>query len=275
MRLILDGAASGAHNMAADEALLIAGESRDAVSTLRFYSWSPACLSLGRFQRFDDALKDSALLGQNARAGSDWVRRPTGGRAVWHQNEITYSFVVRAETLPAEAQSVAGAYRFLSAAFIDGLRTLGVRAELAPAESRGEREAAARSANCFAASTRADFVVYNRKLIGAAQARRNGVILQHGSLLLDIEETAWQHAVGSSANMISLRELGVRDSREVVVEALCSGVERVLGVSLVQDAWNESETTLAKGLQRKYESPAWSCDARENVEPVRCPRSAL
>jgi len=269
MRLILDGAASGARNMAADEALLVSGAAPDAAPVLRFYSWNPACLSLGRFQKFESIARSSALLGEwdeNAESGIDWVRRPTGGRAVWHQNEITYSFVVRAEFLPPQAQSVAGAYRFLSAAFVDGLATLGVRAALAPAESREQREMAAHSANCFALATRCDFLVDNRKLIGAAQARKNGAVLQHGSLLLDIDETAWQRAVGSdeTTSMISLRALGVTHSRDEIIAALCGGVQRVFDTKLVQSDWSESEATLAKGLQRKYEDASWNRDGKEN-----------
>ena len=169
MRLILDEAADGARNMAVDEALLLAAAQCSNVQhqpapTLRFYDWQPSCLSLGRFQKWEELANISGALNENARCGTDWVRRPTGGRAVWHQNEITYSFVVRADALPPEAQSVAGAYCYLSQAFVAGLEILGVRATLAPAESREVREAALRTANCFAVATRADFVVDGRKL---------------------------------------------------------------------------------------------------------------
>src|SRR5262245_7678235 len=88
-RLIRDGAAAGAWNMAVDEALLRCQLEEGSAPVLRFYSWQPACLSLGRLQR------------QPPPAGVETVRRPTGGRAVWHQHEITYSVVFPLEALPA------------------------------------------------------------------------------------------------------------------------------------------------------------------------------
>src|SRR5688500_13569424 len=100
-RLILDGAAAGAWNMAVDEALLLSHAAGAAPPTVRFYDWQPACVSLGRCQKFD-----AARAATIRDCGFDLVRRPTGGRAVLHQHEITYCIVVGAELLPAHCRSV-------------------------------------------------------------------------------------------------------------------------------------------------------------------------
>ncbi|HEX8833009.1 MAG TPA: hypothetical protein VF719_02350, partial [Abditibacteriaceae bacterium] len=249
-RYLLDDAASGAWNMAVDEALLESlAAALGSAPVLRFYDWQPACLSLGRFQSFESVLESSALLqrlteARESTAEFGWVRRPTGGRAVWHQHEITYSAVIREDALPPDARSVAGAYRWLSSAFVAGLATLGVQAELAPAESREQRAEAQKAQNCFASATRCDFVVGQRKLIGAAQCRRNGAILQHGSILLDADRDAWQGAIGGAFPAIqTLKALGVGQSRGDIIDALARGVEQTLGVALAPDGLTESENT--------------------------------
>ncbi len=316
-RLILDGPAHGAWNMAMDEALLLchsqSGSKNDheatALPTLRFYSWQPACLSLGRFQNWDDvplnrrtaATSDAAdcqLPTANCQLPFDIVRRPTGGRAVWHQHEITYCAVLREEFLPRDARSVAGAYRWLSRGFIAGLRTLGVEAALSPADhiipanqaiqehtagSHAKAQLAVLPAprslagrpqpapNCFAATTRADFVVQGRKLIGAAQMRRAGVVLQHGSLLLDGDEAAWRQAIGGSLrDVVTLRSLGVVATRDEIIAALCAGCERELGWSLQRGAPGSYELAVAQRLQTaKYSQSAWNVTAKEEDAHAR------
>jgi lipoate-protein ligase A len=231
-RLLLDGAASGAWNMAVDEALLLCAPETSA-PVLRFYSWNPLCLSLGRFQKWQ--FEDAEPL------PFDVVRRPTGGRAVWHQYEVTYSIVLHEGLLPCEASSVVGSYRWLSEGFLRGLQALGVRAEIASgAERTGVKPIAkepstrlAAETNCFDAATRADFVVDGRKLLGAAQCRHGGALLQHGSLLLDIDEAAWKRSAGGTLrDVVTLAKLGVNISRDVVIAALLGGMEEHLDTKL-------------------------------------------
>lgn len=353
-RLILDGAHPGAWNMAMDEALLLCHAANPnyndgaatALPTLRFYSWQPACLSLGRFQKWDDVPANRTTQTDDMKAKRqaphaprpappfDIVRRPTGGRAVWHQHEITYCAVLREEFLPRDARSVAGAYRWLSQGFIAGLRTMGVEAALSAADhipvtateqvgiADAAHESAAKSGaesqvaawpatsathstdgrpqptpNCFASTTRADFVVQGRKLIGAAQMRRAGVVLQHGSLLLDVDEAAWQRAIGGSLrDVATLRSLGVtsalshtpngsdahaahnraaarsraaRSRADVsagIIAALCAGCERELGWSLQHSEPGPRELALAERLQAaKYAQTAWNIEAKEDA----------
>jgi lipoate-protein ligase A len=272
-RLLLDGAAHGARNMAVDEALLLAADHDGATPVLRFYSWQPACLSLGRFQRCSELAASSRAV-RDGVAGRDWVRRPTGGRAVWHCREVTYALVLREANLPPDARGVAGAYRYLSSALVAGLAQLGVGAEQAPADDAASRHRAQRQANCFANATRSDFVVDGRKLIGSAQCRRNGAVLQHGSLLLAIEAQSWNAALGdeaagadsgpgSGAAMVSLAELGVQAEPEAVIAALCRGVEASLGARLHECGLTEGEQALAATLQQKYAGSHWNLHGRE------------
>lgn len=304
-RLLKDGAQSGARNMAIDEALLLHhAREVNSAPALRFYAWQPACLSLGRFQRVADvpslareyshaSLEESdhpatSVAGQPVQSAFDWVRRPTGGRAVWHQDEITYCVVLREELLPCDSQSVVGAYEWLSRAFLGGLFQLGVDAELAPLakpESASTRtgvmrenissenamrdgatnDDATRDANCFHSATRADFITNGRKLIGAAQMRRDGVVLQHGSILLSIDEVAWRQTTGGAmTNAIALRDLGVTAPREKIIDALCESFQSALNATLQETSLSNSEAELASTREvEKYRSAAWNEAARE------------
>jgi len=262
-RLLLDGAASGAWNMAVDEALLLSYGRPRTPPTLRFYSWQPPCVSLGRFQ-FKNEGAGTKARGEPAVTSSfsvstssfDVVRRPTGGRAVLHQHEITYAVVISERLLPAGARSVVGAYRWLSSGFIAGLERLGVAAALA----RSTPAASHRTTNCFASAAQCDFLVDNRKLIGAAQCRKQGIILQHGSLLLDADRAAWEAVVGGSMqDTVTLKSLGVTAPAEAIIQALCAGVESALQVSLQPGVLSEQETALAHRLRyEKYSCPAWN-----------------
>ena len=255
-RLLRDDAATGARNMAVDETLLLSA-ARGA-STLRFYGWQPHCLSLGRLQR---SVPDAVFEGE---FGVDVVRRPTGGRAVWHAHEITYALAMPLDGLPPDARTVSGAYRWLSDGFSDGLRALGLPVEMA---AQGVRT---QGPNCFAASASCDFLVEGKKLIGAAQCRRDDALLQHGSLLLSIDKKQWEtRAGGPMHDAISLDDLGVNvaSARDVerVIEHLCRGFERVTGAQLWRGVLSPEEEIESARLEReKYRGAAWTCKARES-----------
>ncbi|MBI6546043.1 MAG: lipoate--protein ligase family protein [Cyanobacteria bacterium NC_groundwater_1444_Ag_S-0.65um_54_12] len=170
MRLIDDGSASGAWNMAFDEAMLEALIAGEAPPTLRFYSWSPAAVSLGYAQD----MRDIDLMACQ-RLGIEVVRRITGGRAVLHTGELTYAITGYASNEP-----IVTSYRRIAQAIALAIQSLGAPAVIEPGKERD----IPRSANCFAARSRADLVVGSRKLAGAAQLRRRGCFLQHGSIKL-------------------------------------------------------------------------------------------
>jgi lipoate-protein ligase A len=194
-RLLIDQPDDGATNMARDEAILSSNASGMMQPTLRLYRWRPAYLSLGRFQRID-AIDRVAC----ARAGVAIVRRPSGGRALLHDAELTYAIIARANLPLFGEQSIVATYRQISLALLVGLRRLGVAAELAGAmkdpstplsASEGRRTkdesssiSSHRSAACFDTPAAYELTVAGRKLAGSAQTRRAGSILQHGAIPL-------------------------------------------------------------------------------------------
>jgi lipoate-protein ligase A len=158
---------SGAVNMATDEALL------DRVlrlggAFLRIYRWDPATLSVGRNQRIGPVERDLPI-----------VRRPTGGKAVWHEHEVTYAVAAPI----ALFGSLQEAYRRIHTRIAIALRSLGADATLAP--YRPTVRPSDGPTSCFAAPVGGEIVVNGRKLVGSAQVRRGGAFLQHGSILLD------------------------------------------------------------------------------------------
>ncbi|WP_422387431.1 lipoate--protein ligase family protein [Alkalicoccus halolimnae] len=171
--------------MALDEKLMDWHRKGLIEPVVRFYEWEPATLSLGYFQRID---KDIDLSGVE-RHGAGLVRRPTGGRAVLHDDELTYSVIVKEshEQMPA---TVTEAYRVISQGLLEGFRSLELnadfsipRTDLEKAELRNPR-----SAVCFDAPSWYEMVVNGKKIAGSAQTRQKGIILQHGSLIRTIDE---------------------------------------------------------------------------------------
>ncbi|MBW3629121.1 MAG: hypothetical protein KY464_07465 [Gemmatimonadetes bacterium] len=167
--------------MAFDEALMEAVRG-GGPPTVRFYRWAPACLSLGRNQPAAGRYDLAAI----AKAGVDVVRRPTGGRAVLHDRELTYS-VVMPEGLLGSARA---AYAAINAALAAGLRRLGAEVDLQPASAT--RAPAPSLAPCFREPAEGEVVAGGRKLIGSAQYSQGGVTLQHGSLLFSDDQRAVQ-----------------------------------------------------------------------------------
>jgi len=167
----------GAWNMAVDEAILDAVNADQAPPTLRLYAWQPACLSLGYAQPTADVNLDSI----NSR-GWTLVRRPTGGRAILHTDELTYS-VIGPTSDPRLAGGVLESYRRLSQALLQALILLGVPAQ-ADKEYAKTPSTSPSGPVCFEVPSNYEITVNGKKLIGSAQARRREGMLQHGSLPL-------------------------------------------------------------------------------------------
>lgn len=165
----------GPLNMAIDQALLArAGRGE---RWLRLYRWGPHCLSFGRHER---ALRRYDR-GRIEAAGLDLVRRPTGGRAVWHARELTYAVALPA----ADAGGLRAAYLEIHRMLLDALARLDVCAELAPAGAGVGLDAGA----CFARAVGGEILVAGRKVVGSAQLREGGALLQHGSILLEDDQS--------------------------------------------------------------------------------------
>lgn len=170
-RILREPPAGGAWNMAVDEALARCRAPGEA--TLRIYRWARPTLSFGRNQpargRYDETV--APLI------GAEVVRRPTGGREVLHDRELTYSIILPLRRLGGLRE----AYAEVNAGLVDALRSLGIAAEAAP---RLGRSPGPEAGACFAVAAPGEVTVAGRKLVGSAQARVEGSLLQHGSLLL-------------------------------------------------------------------------------------------
>ncbi|MBA2571968.1 MAG: lipoate--protein ligase family protein [Gemmatimonadetes bacterium] len=246
--------APGAWNMAVDEALL-ASVREGGLPTLRFYRWSPACLSLGRNQPARDRYNLEAIQTR----GLDVVRRPTGGRAVMHDRELTYSLAVPDGLLGSPRATYAAVNRALAA----GLRRLGVPAELAP--RGGGRVPAPSLAPCFKEPVEGEIVAGGRKLVGSAQYRKDGVVLQHGSLLLDGDQEEVRSLLREperEARSVPPATLAMYrnplPSWEALTHALAAGWEETSGVVLCQNQLSPGEQLCARRLAERYHAPAWT-----------------
>lgn len=184
-RYIDSGNCSPAYNMALDEALLEWHSEGKIPPTIRFYGWNPATLSIGYFQKVEKEIDLEAV----KKYGLGFVRRPTGGRGVLHDQELTYSVIV-SEEHPEMPKTVTEAYRVISEGILEGFKNLGLDAYFAIPRTDEEKAGlkSPRSAVCFDAPSWYELVVEGRKVAGSAQTRQKGVILQHGSILLDLDE---------------------------------------------------------------------------------------
>lgn len=193
-RLILDPGASGAVNMATDAALLkSASNGAASMPTLRLYSWNSPTISVGYRQNNTDFEKFSLPV----------VKRLTGGRAVLHDSELTYSVTVP-RTDPLYSVGISGAYAKISRCIVSALKDVGIDGAgfVAPDRAaRADRAAGAKgtgpeSAACFLSSSRHEVVVEGKKMVGSAQRRFAGALLQHGSILVGVERASLEAVFG-------------------------------------------------------------------------------
>ncbi len=262
-RLIVDGEADGPSNMAIDEAILSAVIDGTSPPTLRFYGWSPPCVTLGRSQ----ALADADLARCRA-AGVDVVRRPSGGQAILHTDELTYS-VALCQTDPHAEAGVLASYRRLSEGLLAGLHRLGVGAIQAIDKKQPLDEP---TPVCFEVPSDYEITAGGRKLVGSAQWRSRGGVLQHGTLPLhgdllrivdylvfDDEQRAVRRR-SLRARAVTLEEaFGRVLPFTQVAEALADGFARALNLTLVPGRLSDLERALAAQLRReRYTNPDWT-----------------
>ena len=171
---------SGADNMRIDSEILEQAIANDSDETFfRLYGWSPRCISLGRNQKVVN-------IGANAR-GIDVVRRVTGGRALLHDDEITYSCVIPVSKIPG-GESVITSYKYISGYLIKFFKTLGINLDFGGGKYRGKTTPSTKFDYCMLLSTGADVCYEGKKIIGSSQFRKNGYILQHGSILFNYDK---------------------------------------------------------------------------------------
>lgn len=217
--------------MAEDERLLREAAEDGALPVLRFYTWDPPAVSLGRFQDERTAVNHEACSSR----GIDIVRRVTGGRSVLHYRELTYS-VVSPSGSALFPDDVIGTYKVIAAGLLSGLRELGLDAVMASGDRRRVERTAGDPA-CFATPSAYELLVSGRKIVGSAQRRVAGAFLQHGSLLIEFD-AALDAAVipggGSEGAVTSLaRELGTPVLLEDIKVSLRRGFARALHVEFL------------------------------------------
>lgn len=273
-RILVDEALPGAANMARDHAL--AAGLHPGTATVRFYRWRPATLSLGRNEPFAAGYRKFL----RARPEIGVVRRPTGGRAVLHDGELTYSVVLPARACGGPRQ----VYRRVNEGLVDGLRRLGVDASAASGLALPPD-----AGPCFLEPAEGEVTICGRKVVGSAQVRISQAILQHGSLLLladqsslfagagAVDRDADGHSQGvagtgngnqngNSGNdlvrglrSIALAEaLGEVPSWTRLVKALCRGLSGSLGGCWAEGRMTTRERALARDYEEKYGSREWT-----------------
>ena len=252
--------------MAVDEAIMLLHGKNEVPPTLRFYSWEPAALSLGYFQR----AKTEIDYQKCQEMGVDLVRRLTGGRAILHDRELTYSIIIR-EDYNLLANSIEKSYQQISKGLVKGLQRLRIPAELKAVE-RGKKAPSGHSAACFDAPSWYEVILNNKKLIGSAQRRKDGTILQHGSLPLAVDtEKIFKLLNYSSeserkkarriftAKSTSLKKAGYQFSQTELEKALTSGLAQTLEIEFEKGNLTETEKELAQQLaEEKYRGKNWT-----------------
>ena len=267
---INSGKCSASFNMALDEALLEWHSQGDIGPVLRFYEWQPATLSIGYFQSVDKEID----MDQVHKHGLGFVRRPTGGRGVLHEHELTYSVIV-SESYPDMPETVTEAYRVISGGVLEGFRNLGLDAQFSVPETVQQTDdlKKPKSAVCFDAPSWYELVVEGKKVAGSAQTRQKGVILQHGAILLSLDEEKlvslfkFKSEEQRERMRVSLPEKAVAIDRlmdrvvsvEECVEAFAKGFEDALDMQLEPLVLTAGQLEFVRDIeQKKYANDNWT-----------------
>lgn len=264
------GNCSPSYNMAMDEMLMRWHSTGRIPPVIRFYGWNPATLSIGYFQQ---SSKEINML-KVKEAGIGFVRRATGGRAVLHEHELTYSVIVSEEheKIPA---NVTEAYRVISEGLLKGFQQLGFDAYFSVPATEEERQKLRdpKSAICFDAPSWYELVVEGRKIAGSAQTRQQGVVLQHGSILLDLdhdklfalfqykdEEAKAKMIAGFGNKAVAIHDLSDRRfSVEEVKAAFKTGFEEGLQIQLQNyQLTDEMHDEIQQLCKEKYDNDEWN-----------------
>jgi lipoate-protein ligase A len=256
-------------NMALDEALLISSQKKGAAPVLRLYQWEPKAVSFGYSQAIGRTLNSKKC----QKMKIDFVRRITGGRAVPHDNDLTYSICASADYFDSLGESVNETYKRISLAFVESLKLLKIKGEfekMLPQENRVKSSDLSKP--CFSSAIRYEIKVNGRKLIGSAQRRFQNSFIQHGSIPLEdqsidlVELLPHTSSVKKQRLKIKLNKesvcirtlLGETPGMDRLISAVKSGFSSFFGVSLVDDDISAEELGLAYRLASKYKSEAWN-----------------
>lgn len=260
---------SPAYNMALDEAMILLMSEGKIPPTIRFYGWLPAAISIGYFQKMQDEIDVEACRA----LGIGIVRRLTGGRAVLHDDELTYSLIVP-DSDPMFPPSVIESYKVISRGILRGLEILHVPAEMVSLEGK-DRTALNpnNSSACFDAPSWYEIASDGKKLVGSAQNRQLGMILQHGSILNTVDAEKLFAVLKFSSDRMRQRMKGLfltkaasiadvtghRYPYGLMVEAFRRGFTEALGIELNHGELTAEECELTEKLMaEKYANDEWN-----------------
>jgi lipoate-protein ligase A len=250
--------------MAVDEAVLEAVEQNKVPPTLRLYAWEPPCLSIGYAQPSAEIDLDRLRA-----LGWDWVRRPTGGRAILHTDELTYSIITPLSN-PRVSGGVLESYQRLSTALLATLHSLNIPAESLPNDQLRRNQGS--GPVCFEVPSNYEIVVQGKKLIGSAQARRKHVLLQHGTFPLRGDLTRitqvlsfsdMQNRSDAATRLLShattaQKVLETNITWQDAAQAFIFGFQSELNLDLLPAELSHDEVTRIENLvQEKYTHPSW------------------
>ncbi|CAM3123265.1 biotin/lipoate A/B protein ligase family protein [Filibacter tadaridae] len=267
---INSGKCTASFNMALDEALLEWHSKGEIGPVLRFYEWQPATLSIGYFQSVEKEIE----LDEVKKNGLGFVRRPTGGRGVLHEHELTYSVIV-SEAYPDMPETVTEAYRVISGGVLKGFQNLGLNAAFSVPDTveKSTDLKKPKSAVCFDAPSWYELVVEGKKVAGSAQTRQKGVILQHGAILLSLDENKlvslfkFETETQRERMRKSLPEKAVAIDRlasrsisvEECVHAFSKGFEEALDITLEPFELTATQQEFVREIERKkYANDKWT-----------------
>ena len=264
-RLIIHPPYEGAWNMAVDESILESTSNKNTLPTLRLYDWNPFALSLGHAQPAADV--DLATLDDK-----HWslVRRPTGGRAILHADELTYSVCAPIDD-PIVKGSILESYHRISRALIRGLEIIGVKTESTP-KNQSESHLS-RDPVCFQYPSDYEITSHNKKLIGSAQARKKNGVLQHGaipifgditriiSVLAFVDEQSRKKAKANLSSRATTIEKSIKKNISwfQLADAICEGFKESLEISFSEEQLTKQELSRAFQIYKeKYANKEWT-----------------
>jgi lipoyltransferase/lipoate-protein ligase len=247
-------------NMAIDEAILTARMRNLAPNTVRFYRWNPSAVSIGKFQN----IENEVYLDNCRKCGVDVVRRPTGGGTVYHaaKDEITYSVIAKKEDL--EAKDITAVYAKIYAGIAEALKTLGINADFTEGNAK----------------TCPNLTVDGKKISGSAQSHKRGVVLQHGTILLDVDlekmftflRVPWAKTCAEIAGVARRKitsvkkEIGKDISTMQANDVLVKGFRKALNIEPVDGELTLYERELAEKLfKEKYSTKDWNFYGRSLI----------
>ncbi|MBM4425535.1 MAG: lipoate--protein ligase family protein [Chloroflexi bacterium] len=257
-RLLITEPTDGPMNMAVDEAIMHSVAAGASLATLRFFAWTPPCLSLGYAQPKTDV--DTERL---AERGWGLVRRPTGGKAILHTDELTYS-VIAPQSDPRVAGGIVESYRRLSEGLLRGLALLSLAAQNdAVYSSVGGGSDGSDNPVCFESPSNYEITVIGKKLIGSAQARKQGVVLQHGTLPLTGD-------IARICDALAFSDDAVRERAKERVRARATTLELALGQAV---SWERAANAMKHGFREalglEFEAGELSAAERGKAEELR------